>query len=269
MKKIALLSLVAITLLASCGGNKKQTTNEKKTFQQEQLEALVKMQADSIAALWADSCSKVPFLAAIADGQLVLSEQEKLVKPDYLLDTKQVEDFVDQAQRYRALAMYNVDSYIAKAYGMPTEDYEAASQKLGVEINDPALEALINNFNSGMSYKELINEFYKDEEENQTLNYFWEVMTASTVEQIYVLAKHPDNQLINSFDDKAAQDLTYRIILLQEGLDRLKEYDSNLEEIAEAIKPLQQLDAISLEQFKEQLASLKDDIADVREALLK
>lgn len=270
MKKLVFLSLVAIAVLASCNGNKngQNDPSEKKSFQQEQLEKLVKMQADSIAALWADSCQKVPFIASIAEGKLELSEEEKLVKPDYLLDTKKAEDFVDQSQRYRALAMYDVDRYIAQAYGMPTEGYDAASKKLGAEINDPALEELVKNLDSDMPYKEIINNFYNTEESNGTLNYFWEVMTASTVEQIYILAKHPDNQLINCFDDKAAQDFTYRLILLQDGLDRLKAYDSNLEEVATAIAPLKKLDAISLEQFKQQLASMKDEIAEVRESLL-
>ena len=270
MKKSSFFAVAFVALLASCGGgnNQEATETQEKSFEQEQLEAFVKMQVDSIASEWA-KYQDVPFLASIHQGKFELSDEEKLVKPEYLLETSQLSDLVSLSQKYRALAMLDIDCTIAKAYDMPAEDFESAMAKLVVDIDDSAIEDFSENMNEGMAREEAITTLYDTEDENGRINFFWEAMTAAFVEQVYILANHPDNQFTNCFDDDAAAEFCYRFILIQQSLEQLAEYDPNIAELAQVIKPLDKLNAVSLEQFKTQLADMRNDIAEIREAMLK
>ena len=77
------------------------------------------------------------------------------------------------------------------------------------------------------------------------------------------------DKFITAFDDDAAANVTFRIILLQDAIERLSEYDTELIPVVQAIEPLKVLNAIDVAQLKEQLAQIKDEINDAREALVK
>ena len=269
MKK-SVLSILAVALLSSCvNTNKKAETETKEvvSFEQQQIEAGIMLQIDSIASIY-NQMDKVPFVAALNNGELLLTEEEKQVKPDYLIDPASVNDLVTLSQKYRAVAMLSIDEFVANGFDMDTEELSAAKARLVVDINDPAFDTFIKDDETEQTYSDIVTTFYQDELDNGRLNFFWETATASFVEQTYLLTRNPE-KFAACFNDQQAADFTYRFILLQYGLEQLKEYAPELNELCTAIKPLEALNAITADQLKEQVVSLKDQIEEVRNGLLK
>lgn len=269
MKKLSFFAVaLAAIAFAACGGSNNSaeqevTEDSAKVFAQEQIEENIKMQIDSIAS----EISKLPALNVFTeteDGKLALTEQEKQVKPDYLLDVKQVEEVVTLSSKYRVLAILNIDKVVAKAYDMPVDEYDAAITKLAADINDPAFAVL----DGEGTYAAVTQRYYDAEEENGRINYFWQVATASLIEQLYIITQNVD-KYITSIDDEAAANLTLRIAILQDAIDRLTEYDPELVPVSDAIAPLSTLNATTQEELKSQLVELKGEIAAARAILVK
>lgn len=268
----SILSVAVIALLASCnGGNNQQTqqaeTEEVKSFEQEQIEAGIKVQIDSLAALY-NSKQDIPFMAALKKGELLLSDEEKQVKPDYLIDPASTNELTTFSQKYRAVAVLSIDKYLAKLHDMSVEDYDAAIARLIVDINDPAYDTFVKGMDGDSTRSVTMTEFYDAEDEAGRLNFFWESAAAALVEQTYAITLHPD-EFLACFTDEDAQDFTFRIILILNGLDHLQSYAPELKELCVAVKPLEELNAISVDQLREQVDAMKDKIAVVRNSLLK
>ena len=77
------------------------------------------------------------------------------------------------------------------------------------------------------------------------------------------------DKFITAFDDEAAANVTYRTTLLIDAIDRLVEFDPEIAPVAEALKPLADLNAMTVDQLKEQLAQMKEDVTKARAALVK
>ena len=59
------------------------------------------------------------------------------------------------------------------------------------------------------------------------------------------------------------------IILIQDAINRLTEYDPELLPVAEAIDPLTVINATTVDELKTQMAEAKDQIAEARQALIE
>jgi hypothetical protein len=88
------------------------------------------------------------------------------------------------------------------------------------------------------------------------------------VEQLYILSQNVD-KFMAAFDDEAASNVSLRIILIQDAINRLTEYDPELLPVAEAIDPLAVINAITVEEFKSQIVEAGDQIAQARQALIE
>lgn len=266
MKKVLFIAAAFALTIASCGNKQKVTESEMqdsvRAFEQFQIEASIKVQLDSLASE-AQKLKGIPGIQNMKDG-IQLTDEEKMVKPTYLLDVAEVNDLQTLSEKYRALAMLFVDKKVAEAYDMDVTPYDEAISKLLADVNDPALGTL----NSTATYEENISTLYDAEEAAGRINLFWEMTTASTVEQVYVLCQNID-KYITAIDDEAAENMTFRMILLTDAMDRLSDYDNNVAELNDAIQPLKILDAITVDQLKAQLEELKGDMEAVRSSLLK
>ena len=145
MKKLSILAVAAI-VFAACGGNKSANNTEEadtlKSFEQEQIEASIKMHFDSIAAEF--SKMEQPAFVKETNTGITLTKEEKQVKPTYLLNANVAEEATTLAEKYRVLSALNVDKRIAALYEMPVEDYDKAITKLAADIDDPSFKALDN-----------------------------------------------------------------------------------------------------------------------------
>ena len=144
MKKLSIFAVAfAAMMFAACGGNKTAQNVEQedsvKSFEQEQIEASIKMHFDSLAS----ELGKLKQLPVVAkDGQISLTEEEKQVKPDYLLDLAVADNAMTLSEKYRVLSAIEVDKEVAKLYEMPVDDYDKVIGKLAAEINDPSFKAI-------------------------------------------------------------------------------------------------------------------------------
>ena len=267
MKKLSFLAIAfAVIALAACGGKKSaqadEATDSLKSFEQQQIEASIKMHMDSIAAELG-KLKSLPFLNEGKDG-ITLTKQEKQVKPDYLLPANVAEEATTLTEKYRIMSALSVDKKIAALYEMPTEDYEKAITKLAADINDPSFKAIED---AGTIF-ETTSALYDEMEKNGRINYFWQLASAALVEQLYVCNQNAD-KFLSSFNDEAAANVTFRIVLVLDAVNRLAQYDLDIEPVAQAIAPLNALNATSVAEMKEQMAKMKDQIIAARKALVK
>ena len=267
MKKLSVFTIaIAAIAFAACGGQKNgqnvEDADSLKSFEQQQIEASIKMHFDSIAAEF--SKIKQPAFVQDKNGGITLTKEEKQVKPDYLLDVKVAEEATTLAEKYRILSALNVDRKIAELYELPTEDFDKAITKLASDINDPSFKAIEDN----NTLFETSSTLYDAMDQNGRINFFWQLASAALVEELYVANKNADKFLSN-FNDEAAANITFRIILILDAVNRLSEYDADIKPIADALAPLDVLNATTVDELKAQLAGAKDKIEAARKALVK
>lgn len=262
MKKITFPLVAAIAIVfASCGG---KTVEQKETadtisFEQAQIEKKIMIELDSVAEEWN---KLAPVEGVLTNGKIQLSEDEIKVKPDYLLDLSKVDDLTLLSQKYRAIGILLVDKKVAELYNMDVDPYKANIAKLAADINDPAITPKGNNT------QEDLNALYAAEKENGRINLFWEASAAAIVENLYVISQNIQ-KFLPAFDDQTASDLTYHITLLKIALDDLALYDNNVKALDELLAPIDELNAISVDQLSEQLLKMKPQIEAARAGLLK
>lgn len=265
MKKLSILAVAfAAIAFVACGGNKGAQNTESadsvKSFEQEQIEAAIKMHFDSLAS----EIGKLKHLPVVAkDGSITLTNEEKQVKPDYLLDLSAADKAMTLSEKYCVLSAIEVDKEVAKLYDMPLDDYDKAITKLAADINDPSFK-VIDDVNDIYATTEAL---YKAMDENGRINYFWQIVATSLVEQLYVTSQNSE-KFISAFTDDAAANVTFRVILIQDALNRLTEYDPELAPVAKAIEPLTVLNATTVDEFKSQLVDAKERIAAARNTLV-
>lgn len=265
MKKFSFLAVAFTAMLfAACGGNKQaqtaeETTNEK-SFEQEQIEAAIKMHIDSLASDLG-KLKKLPFVQEGEDG-IDLTKEEKQVKPDYLVDPAIAENAATLPEKYRLISILGVDKRVAALYEMPTEAYSEALAKLMADINDPSFKEI----EDATGLYETTETLYNSMEANGRINYFWQMAAASLVEELYIASQNTE-KFLSVFDDDAAANITFRIILVTDAVSRLADYDADFAPVAEAVEPLKVLNAISVDELKAQLAQANEQIAAARKAL--
>ena len=266
MKKLTVFAIALVAIaFASCGGKKTQAAEETDSlisFEQQQIEASIKMHFDSIAA----EVGKLPQLPFVQEGNggLTLTKEEKQVKPDYLLQPSAANEVTTLAEKYRMLSALNVDKKIAALYEMPVEEYDKAIAKLSADINDPSFKAVEN----ASTLFETSTTLYDAMSENGRINYFWQLASAALVEQLYVVEKNSD-KFLSVFDDNAAANVSFRIVLILDAVNRLAQYDPEVKPIAEALAPLDLLNATTVAELKNQLEEADEKIEAARKALVK
>ena len=266
MKQLSILVAVFTAVVFSACGNKTaqnaESADSTKSFEQSQIEANIKMQIDSIAVEFS-KIDQPPFFKTTKEG-IQITEEGKLVKPGYLLEASVAEKAVTLAEKYRVMAALSVDKKVAELYEMPTEDYEKAIGKLAAEINDPSFKVMEN---PGAVF-ETTSALYQEMEKNGRINYFWQIAAAALVEQLNVISQTQD-QFLTPFTDETAANVTYRIILILDAVNRLAQYDSDIEPVAEALAPLDALNATTVAEMSKQMTNMKDKIDAARKALIK
>ena len=265
MKKLTILALAAI-VFAACGGNKSANNEAEadtlKSFEQEQIEASIKMHFDSIAAEFS-KMEQPGFVKETKDG-ISLTKEEKQVKPTYLLNATVADDATTLAEKYRVLSALNVDKRIAALYEMPTEDYDKAITKLAADIDDPSFKAI----DDASTIFETSAALYDAMDKNGRINYFWQIASAALVEQLYIVSQNKD-KFLSSFTDENAANVTFRIILILDATNRLSQYDTEIQAVAAAMTPLEHLNATTVEELKAQMDDMKAEIEAARKALVK
>lgn len=266
MKKITLLLTAAMmVLVCACGNNQgnKKKSDTKADIEEQYIKADLKIKLDSLVKEMGRLST--PVMVDIQNGELTLTDKEKKNKPSYLLPASKADEAVTLNEKYRAFSMLSCDMRIAELYGMPVDSYKQALAKLMTEINSPIFTKAESQ--SGEPLESRIESFYNEAVNSGTLNLFWEATVAGTVEQIYILTQNID-KFMPCFDDKAASEISYRFILVHEGIKSLIPYHPELERLQTILKPLEVINATTVKELRDQLLELKGAVENAREQLI-
>ncbi len=273
MKKVTLTmaAIMAIAMTACTGKQKpaETATNGEETFEEQQIKAGMNAQLDSLTNIWLGLKQRGLF-GTDESGKPQLTAEQKKVQPDYLFTPEQLADKTETlSAKYRAFTVFNIDKEVGALYGMK-DVWTPAIEKLATEMNDPALKLSTQGdieYNKD-NFEELNKKLYKLEEENGRANHFWESAATSIVEQTYLLSVNQE-LLLSKMTDKDAEDLTYRIVLLLDAFEELSEYNPQLMQMLTVLQPLGKLNAISVDQLRQQLTEMKEDVASSRALLFE
>jgi len=134
-RSLTLVALVAIccAMMVSCRHTK--NTEPAPEDLQEQKQALadsVLARIDDLVNEYYDATSKT-----FSFRNLELTETEKMVKPDYLLDPAVANTLVTRTQKINAIAIYMVEYGVRKGFDMPLDEVEEVTAKLLADIYTP------------------------------------------------------------------------------------------------------------------------------------
>lgn len=229
---------------------------------------LVKVEAQNLIEA-ASKIKPAPFASAKQDGRISLTNKEKLVKPTYLLDPAIVSTLVTFSQKYRAISMFAVDKAIADLYEMPGNDYNNAILALLTDLGDEAISIFASTpWIDLETSKDAMKCLAEDEYAAGRQCYFWEGVAAILVEQVYVITRNID-KFMPMFTDESAADVTFNFICLHEGLKSVVAMNPEMESLNQSLDVLYKIDAISVDQLRSELMEIKDEIAEIRNSLLK
>jgi len=204
---------------------------------------------------------------------LKLTEEEKLVKPDYLLDPSVANTLVTKSQKLNALIIYMFENGIRQAYDMPCTETFKVVMKLTVEQNYP------RNFHKilkGTPISEVLREQYNVLMERGDVADFWKAQYATLIEVLYMVLNDTDlfAGRVSEADIKAFGESCASIINTIEYLAQYDEEMSTINEffnnttISHCLKD--EVTAYTdMETVKQTLTANSDEIIALRNALLQ
>lgn len=241
MKKYYLFIALAMVaaMSVSCKNNKKKAENNGST--EEVVEVAKTILADDVLAtideygqIYLDECSNYDIQEFIAAH---LTDEEKLVKPDYLLDPAQTNGLVTKSQKFAALAILSAEGTIREAYGMPVEKSVEAHVRLASDINYP----FHNNELKDLKTSDKIRRFYEVCKERGELAYFWKLNSAFMTEFLYLMVYNPD-LFLNNITDEQWSSFRKRYDSFLSTVRILAKYD---EEIASIVNIINETNSVS------------------------
>lgn len=229
---LAAVATAAALLMTSCKGEEQKVPAQNAASEavQEQKAALadsVVAKLEALAGKYIDAADSTPLFAFAK-----LSNEEKMVKPDYLLDPAEASKFITKKQKVNGLAIYSVEYFVRKMFGMPVNEVKEAIAKLSIDVNHPIeVEATIN-WDDGLS-KEKVKRIYDLCKERGELTYFWQYENAVVREIDFLLAKNPN--FFGKISEKEWQGHLAQWRAVKEALGALAEFDEEMRQAAELV----------------------------------
>jgi len=219
---IALAMIAALTMV-SCKNNKK-AQNQEPT--QEEVQEMKQALADSVLT-YIDALVE-EFAAAADNGiyysNIELTEAERIVKPDYLLDPSFANTLVTKTQKINAIAIYVVELGVRSLYDMPLNESKEAIAKLSAEVYNPFD---IDKCETDTPLSQRIMIEYKKCIEHGNPASFWQFQYAILIESTYVIANN-----IDLFFDRITEEqwisTSNKRSIIRNVISRLAEYDEDM-----------------------------------------
>ncbi len=227
MKRSFLLAITLVMVLAvSCKNTKKLTPEEAAMVEETKVELSEEVLAtiDQLAADYIELCKKTDFTVTHSD-------QQKMVKPDYLLEPSFAQTLLSKSQKYCGLAVYTAERVVRKEYDMSTEEVDNVIAKLLVDINCPVNMDDYNN----LPASEVAQKFYEDFKERGELDYFWKFTFAAQTEICYLGANTPKPE-VSPITEEQYYYFAERFEKMFSALKILAEYDQEAAAIIDILK---------------------------------
>lgn len=225
-KSFLLISLVLVAALTISCKNTKNAGNNEESFDAAALEAAkveladdVLITLENLAAGYIDAADKMHFDNLLTDN---LTEKEKMVTPDYLLDPSVASNMLTRLQKTNALAILVTEYPVRIAYGMPVDPSKEAIAKLVVDLNHPID---LEGETSGAPIAERTKQLYENCKERGELNYFWQFAFACQSSLLYLISNNPD-KFFNSIDETSYRNFDKHIKTCLEALKIYAQYDA-------------------------------------------
>ena len=270
-KKVIIYCALAV-MLASCGG--KKTSGEEAAVEDSaphselNLSPELVSHLDSIAGIISSTASNVDFKALVENGKFSLTDQQKKVKPDYLLSKGDIDDLATLQEKYVASAYLAVDMTVAGLYGLDDDDfYSNTMQRLAAETDEANQKAADEAKNAELSFANA-QQFYMDMKKRNRLDKFYAAEAAYAVEVLYILSRNPDLYM-PVMTDVAAMDLCKQVNMAYDGLVALSGEYPDLKKLVDALKPISDIKASGSDELRHHLKKKNEEFAAVRAALLK
>jgi len=189
MKKInIILAVIMVAVLSvSCKNSQK---NADDLIVEQAVESAKTVLGDDVLAIIDDIADE--FISLAGTGKPIelftLSEQEKMVKPDYLLDPDKANYMLSKAQKTNTLACLFVERHIREAYDMPLNECDEAIAKLVTDINHPLGLNDIKN----KKLPDILKEEYEICKNRNELFYYWQFQFSTLFSIAYVLSQDPE-----------------------------------------------------------------------------
>ncbi len=273
MKKLALIiSCAAIALaITSCGNRRAQKAQAEK----DQLDSLLLLelttQVDSLMGILVNREYTPQFSAkGIATGAITLTDKEKKVKPDYLLPVSRADEMQTLMQKNAGFIMFTLDRAVAKLYGMPTDEYDAVIARLMADINlkDAPMNIDWGSETASQEFVSLGMAKIKEESQKGTQKYLVTRLAAIALEDMYLFCNNQE-LFLTKMTDKDVAELTFRLALVVDIVDRIAAYYPDMAPLKACIDILAPINATDVNQLKEQIASIKPQIEEARNNMLK
>jgi len=202
-----------------------------------------------------------------------LTDAEKLIKPDYLLDPAEANNLVTKSQKINALAIYVMELSVRKIYDMPLEETKEAIAKLAIDVNHPID---IDKYDGVTPASELIKVEYEKCKQNGELAYFWQFENAITAETSYILAQNPE-LFFNKITDEQWQSYYNKLDSKITAVKKMAKFDPEMSVLHDfmqqfSVRPSEEeRDAVrsSCEAAKSFIIANKEKYAARRNALLQ
>jgi len=212
--------VICCAMAVSCKNAKTaEPTPEEIQAQKVALADSVLAQIDALAEQLYDATSKS---FRICDFEL--TDEEKMVKPDFLLDPLIAATLVTKYQKINALAIYSIELGVRQIYDMPCDDVKEVIVKLAADINHPFdLDVELGD----VPVSEKVRNFYEKWKERGDIAYFWQLQNAMLIEIGYLVANNPA-LFFNNIKDEQWQGFTNRVIIKDRALVKMAKYDSEM-----------------------------------------
>jgi len=229
MKKSYILITMAIIAALSMVSCKNNNNNKKAQSQEptrEEVQEMKQALADTVLAEIDAIADKylTATLNGIHFGDFELTENEKLIKPDYLLDPSVVSNLVTKTQKVNALAILSVESIIRRLYDMPLDDAKEVVAKLAMDINHPID---IDCYNGKTPRSERIKMEYEKCKEKGDVSYFWQFHYAIYCEMACLLAQDP-HLFFSKITEEQYEFFHQRFLHLIKAMETLAQYDEEM-----------------------------------------
>lgn len=223
-----------------------------------QLEAGLAAALDSLSAAYtALGDAGIPFTAAGSND--FLTEKEKLMRPDYLLDPAVAEGLLTIQQKLAALAILGPERRVRMAYGMPVEESEKMLARLAADLNLPADNAACDN---GADFSDRMAAMISYYREQGLLNYYWYFEEAILAEGMFLFSRNPE-PFLRSLSDEDIAALSERMALCDRIAREYAEYEPSIADVMEIkdnMVPLVGTEEFeSFEDYREYLRAFLED----------
>lgn len=267
MKKY--LFLPVLFCLCACTGNKTNNSPALAESENIELQESVVNHLDSLADILCDSTQLASIHSIFDANAMKLTDEQKMVKPDYLLENKDFESLVTLSEKYRAHAMAMVDSRVVKLYDLDSSsDYVAFVDRLQADIADKAFEEMKAKGHEDFFKPETYVQLYNTMKDAGRLQYFYESTTAMVVETLYILTKN-NKAIVSQLTDEQTQALVRHLSVVTEATGLLAQSNPTLNKSAKLLSNLSSINASTTSELIDQLATVQNEIGTLRILMLK